>query len=161
MSNGSIDGIISEDKLGLDLIYLQLIYLLQGFDSKNYTYDKQFDVFIIGDDSLQSRVCAYIESLPDIIHVRDIPKILEQALDEENIPHDVLRVALTDAYKTTGDVYHRVRLGASDQTGNHSKEVQARYSHYHHIDNCFFQNRSILRSSANFQTNPRVTSFHD
>ena len=91
----------------------ELIFLLQSYDSINYNYDKELDVFIVGDESLQERVQAYIETLPDIIPSSDFLTILEEAQEEENIPSEMLEKAFLDAYKVTGDVYHRSRLSLS------------------------------------------------
>ena len=86
-----------------------LIYLLRSFQSTNYTYDTQLDVFIVGDDSLQDRVQSHLESLPDIISARQLDEILSFA-KEEDIPEEMLKKAFIDAYRMTGNVYHRTRL---------------------------------------------------
>jgi len=88
----------------------ELLYLLESFESANYIYDKQLDVFIVGDDSLQTRVQNYLDVLPDIIIASQVPDILEKANDDEDIPEEMLKKAIEEAYQRTGEVYHRTRL---------------------------------------------------
>ena len=88
----------------------ELLFLLRSFESVNFTYDKTLDVFIVGDDSLSSRVQAYMETLPDIISTSQLPAILSAAYDDEDIPKEMLERAIKEAYRITGEVYHRTRL---------------------------------------------------
>lgn len=88
----------------------ELLYLLKSFQSANYTYDSQLDVFIVGDDSLQSRVQNYLETLPDVIKTNQLSSILSAAKDEEDIPEEMLEKAIMDTYRVTGNVYHRIAL---------------------------------------------------
>ena len=88
----------------------ELLYLLRTFESANYVYDKQLDVFIVGDDSLQIRVQNYLETLPDIIEANKVPNLLAGANDEGDIPEEMLENAIMDAYQLTGEIYHRTRL---------------------------------------------------
>ena len=90
-----------------------LIYLLRSFQSVNYIYDSQLDVFIVGDDSLQDRVQSYLETLPDIISSKQLDEILDSA-KEEDIPEEMLKKAFEDVYHLTGNVYHRARLSLAN-----------------------------------------------
>lgn len=89
---------------------LELLYFLRGYENTHYTYDEQLDVFVIGDDSIQGRVHSYIGNLPDLIKNDQLPIILSEASEGEDIPQDVLQKAFMEAYRLTGDVYHRTRL---------------------------------------------------
>ena len=73
-------------------------------------YDKTLDVFILGDDSLSSRVQAYLETLSDIISTSQLPAILSAASEDEDIPEEMLERGIKETYRITGDVYHRTRL---------------------------------------------------
>ena len=87
-----------------------LIYLLRSFQSANYTYDSQLDVFIVGDNSLQDRVQNYIETLPDMVNTKQLGEMFSYAKEEEDIPEEMLKKAFMDTYRLTGSVYHRTRL---------------------------------------------------
>ncbi len=90
--------------------FAELMYFLRNYENSHYTYDEQLDIFIIGDDSLQGRVRTTINRLPDIINVNQLSVILEKANEDGDIPMDILQKAFAEAYRLTGDVYHRTRL---------------------------------------------------
>lgn len=87
-----------------------LLFFLQSYESANYTYDKQLDVFILGDDSITGRVQSSIETLPEIIKANQLGSVLGDAAEEADIPLEMLEKAFFDAYRLTGEVYHRYRL---------------------------------------------------
>lgn len=91
----------------------EIMYFLQDYEGVNFSYDKQLDVFIVGDDSLQSRVNAYIDTLPEIFKQDTLPEIIKQGEETADIPEEILEKAIEEAYKITGEVYHRVRLSLS------------------------------------------------
>lgn len=88
----------------------ELLYLLQGYEGTNYTYDKQLDVFIVGDDSLHARVDTYLEVLPDIVAVDQFEQLAATAEEDESIPKEMFEKAFFESYRQTGSVYHRSRL---------------------------------------------------
>ncbi len=88
----------------------ELLYFLRNYENAHYTYDEQLDIFIIGDDSLQERVRTTIDRLPDIVNVNQLSNILDEANEDGDIPMDILQKAFMEAYRLTGDVYHRTRL---------------------------------------------------
>lgn len=88
----------------------ELLFFLKSYESANYTYDQQLDIFILGDDSITSRVQSSIESLPEIVKVSQLKNVLEDAAEEADIPLEMLEKAFADAYRLTGEVYHRYRL---------------------------------------------------
>ena len=87
-----------------------LLFFLQSYESANYTYDRQLDVFILGDDSIAGRVQSCIETLPEIVKASQLDNILGDAAEEADIPLEMLEKAFIDAYRLTGEVYHRYRL---------------------------------------------------
>jgi hypothetical protein len=88
----------------------ELLFLLRSSESVNFIYDKALDVFIVGDDSLSSRVQAYVETLPDIIGTSQLPALLSAASEDEDIPEEMLERCIKESYRVTGEVYHRTRL---------------------------------------------------
>jgi len=88
----------------------ELLYLLQSYQGSNYTYDKQLDVFIVGDDSLHDRVEDYLEVLPNIVAVDQFTQLALTAEEDEGIPKEMFEKAFFESYRQTGLVYHRSRL---------------------------------------------------
>lgn len=88
----------------------ELLYLLQSYEGTNYTYDKQLDVFIVGDDSLHDRVDAYLEALPNIVAADQFEQLTLTAEEDESIPREMFEKAFFESYRKTGAVYHRSRL---------------------------------------------------
>ena len=87
-----------------------LLFFLQSYESANYTYDRQLDVFVLGDDSITGRVQNCIETLPEIVKASQLDSILGDAAEEADIPLEMLEKAFIDAYRLTGEVFHRCRL---------------------------------------------------
>lgn len=87
-----------------------LLFFLQSYESANYTYDRQLDVFILGDDSITGRVQSSIEALPEIVKSSQLYSVLGEAAEEADIPLEMLEKAFMDSYRLTGEVYHRYRL---------------------------------------------------
>lgn len=91
----------------------ELLYFLRNYENALYTYDEQLDIFIIGDDSLQERLRATIDRLPDIVNGNQLSSVLDESNADGDIPRDILQKAFMEAYHLTGDVYHRTRLSLS------------------------------------------------
>ncbi len=89
---------------------VELLFLLRNVKSSVFTYDEQLDVFVIGDDSLHDRVYAFVETLPDVFSVKSVPEYLQSAKDECELPETMVEKAIAEAYRQTGDVFHRSRL---------------------------------------------------
>lgn len=88
----------------------ELIFLLSTYNNTNYTYDRQLDLFVIGNNSIQDQVTQYVENLPDVVRADKLPEILKDADEDENIPTEMLEKAFLNAYRVTGTLYHRHRL---------------------------------------------------
>jgi len=87
-----------------------LLFFLQSYESSNYTYDRQLDVFIVGDDSITGRVQSSIDSLPEMIKANQLDSMLGEVAEEADVPVEMLEKAFLDDYRLTGEVYHRYRL---------------------------------------------------
>ena len=92
----------------------ELLFLLRGCESSNFTYDKDLDVFIVGDDGIHERAISFVEKLPDIIPSKNIPQFYQEAKDEYDLPQEVVDKAITESYKLTGEVYHRTSLSLAN-----------------------------------------------
>ena len=86
-----------------------VIYLLRHNDSDNYKYDKDLEVFIIGDDSLSDKTENFLEALPESFSVSDLSRIIEKA-EEKGIDEEYLLKAIDNAFCKTEKIYHRQRL---------------------------------------------------
>lgn len=89
---------------------LELLYLLQSYEGTNYTYDKQLDVFVVGDDSLHDRIDAYLERLPDVVAIELFEQLALTAEEDESIPKEMFEKTFFESYRQTGTVYHRTKL---------------------------------------------------
>lgn len=87
-----------------------LLFLLQSYENSNYTYDQQLDAFIIGDDSISGRLQSSIDTMPEIIKSSHLEGTLKDVAEEIDVPIEMVKKAFLDAYRLTGDVYHRYRL---------------------------------------------------
>ena len=89
----------------------ELIFLLSTYDNTNYTYDRQLDLFVIGNNSIQDQVTQYVENLPDVVRADKLPEILKDANEDEDIPTEMLEKAFLNAYRSVSythlDVYKR------------------------------------------------------
>lgn len=92
----------------------ELLFLLRGCESRNFTYDNDLDVFIIGSDSLHERAFAFVEQLPDIIPVYVVSRFYQEAKEEYDLPQELVDKAISETYKLTGGVYHRIKLSLAN-----------------------------------------------
>lgn len=88
----------------------ELLYFLRNYENIHYTYDEDLDIFIIGDEDIQNRVRTAIDRLPDIVKRARLSTVLDEACEGGDIPKDILQKAFIEAYRLTGNVYHRTRL---------------------------------------------------
>lgn len=85
-----------------------LIYFLKDIRGTWFKYDSQLDVFT-GND-ISSKIKEYVDSLPDVIHKTELKTVLDTANDKYGLNPSLLKKAIDNAYKTTGDVLHKSRL---------------------------------------------------
>ena len=75
-----------------------------------FTYDKQVDVFVIGDESLISHIQEYVDEMPDTFNESQLGYYLDKGYKEYCYPKEITKKIIEDNYGKTGDVYHRSRL---------------------------------------------------
>lgn len=90
-----------------------LIFLLREYKGINYTYDKQLDIFVVGNESIKEYAEKYVEELPDVIHKNELEKIKQEAIEKENITEEMVEKVFYEAYTLTGYVYHRYKLSSN------------------------------------------------
>jgi len=90
--------------------YTELLYLFRTIESHAFYYDEQLDAFVIGDNTLGSRIQEYVESLPETFSESKLSGYIDTAEEDYDIPRDLLLSSIQDAYKMTGSTYHRSRL---------------------------------------------------
>ena len=71
----------------------EFLYLLRSYENGVFTYDRQLDVFVLGDGSIQEQIAMYMEKLPDIVKIEKLPEILTTAEEDMGIPSDILKKA--------------------------------------------------------------------
>lgn len=91
----------------------ELVYLLRSYPSPNYTYDKQLDVFIVGDDSMRDRAQEIVDSYPEIISENELQSMLLSSAEENDITTEILEKAFMSVYRRKGDMYYKNRLSLS------------------------------------------------
>ena len=91
-------------------LFNEVLYLLRTCESSNFTYDQTLDLFIVGDDALQDRTTAFVESLPAMFTINELASSLQKAAEDFDLPEEVAKKAISEVFKLTGDVYHRNRL---------------------------------------------------
>ena len=64
--------------------YEEFIYLMKKADTEYYSYSKQLDGFIVGDDSLDHRISSAIDSLPAMIQENAVSEHLQE-ITENNL----------------------------------------------------------------------------
>lgn len=87
--------------------HMEMVYLLRLYESPAYHYDAQLDVFVLGEESLTSTAFEYVESLPSVFDESEYPKF-EVELEDRDIPVELFKKALFDAYQKDGSTYHRI-----------------------------------------------------
>lgn len=89
---------------------VELLFLLRHYEGGPYTYDRQLDVFIVGDDTLHDRIYAYVDALPDMFSVRKFQDYVTTACEEQDLSAAMLETAIAETFRLTGDIYHRSKL---------------------------------------------------
>ena len=90
--------------------YAEMVFLLRTSDSTAYYYDSQFDVFVMGDESISSVIGRIVEALPDAFEEKKYAAIINDAVEEHNIPQELIEKAISDEFQKDGSTYHRFRL---------------------------------------------------
>ena len=90
--------------------YAEMVFLLRTSDSPAYYYDSQLDVFVMGDESISSVIGRIVEALPDAFEEKKYAAIINDAVEEHNIPQELIEKAISDEFQKDGSTYHRSRL---------------------------------------------------
>lgn len=85
----------------------ELVFLLQSYPSPNYTYDKELDVFIVGDDSMRSRAQDIIDTYPELVSETELEPMLIKSQEEYDITIEFLEKAFMNIYRRKGDTYYK------------------------------------------------------
>lgn len=91
----------------------ELIFLLRGAGDPDCVYIKQLEAFIIRDASFSKHLQDFWGTLPSIITEAEFPALINDGGTKLGVPEEVLRNAVLNAYKKTGNVYHRGRFSIS------------------------------------------------
>lgn len=90
--------------------YAEMVFLLRTSDSSAYYYDSQLDVFVMGDESISAVIGKIVESLPDAFDEKKYTATIDEAIDEHNIPQELVEKAIGDEFQKDGSTYHRANL---------------------------------------------------
>ena len=106
------DTVLSASELSeyFDDKYSEMVFLLRTSDSPSYYYDSQLDVFVMGDESISAVIGRIVESLPDSFDEKKYEAIISEAVEEQNIPRELLEKALCEEFQKDGSTYHRSHL---------------------------------------------------
>jgi hypothetical protein len=87
----------------------EFLYLLRNNVPTDVTYDKQLDIFVIGEEDIVERVQIFVDELPDVFSEYKITGYLELAMTC-GLSGELIIKAINESYRKTGDTYHRTRL---------------------------------------------------
>ncbi len=93
--------------------YLSVFCYLLKINEEDFAglyYDKQFDLFVIGDDSFVTDIQKYVEELPNTFKESLLDNYIIEANMKLGYPKEIIKIVIEDYYKKTADVYHRSRL---------------------------------------------------
>ena len=89
-----------------------LLYLLQRQETDDYVYDKNMNVFLIGDGRVSEKCSQFLDEIPDIIPCAKLNYYIGFA-EDKGIAEEYFSKAFNDSYKSSGKVFHRNRLSLS------------------------------------------------
>lgn len=105
------------------------LYLFRNAGGDNYQYDKDLDVFIVGDETLADRCSKYVDQLPETIKESQLVSYIENG-EDLGITEEILMKAISAEYMHTNNMYHRSRLSL---TNIYSAILQEYYEEGLHI----------------------------
>lgn len=76
----------------------------------NLIYEKQIDVFVIGNENYIARIQEYVDELPDTFNESQLDDYFEEGEITYGYPREITEKIIQYDYGKTGDVYHRARL---------------------------------------------------
>ncbi|MCI6691485.1 MAG: hypothetical protein MR510_03170 [Clostridium sp.] len=87
-----------------------ILYLLKNTESSSYVYDKELDVFIVGETDLAERAQSYVDTLPESFSDKKIEKYVQDGIVEYDLTEEIIKKVISEEYQLTGRTYHRSRL---------------------------------------------------
>lgn len=85
------------------------LYLFRTVNNSNYLYDRNLDIFVIGNLNIAENVQFYIDNLPDIFSKDKFITFISESKDFE-LPEELVKKSLEETYTLSGNTYHRTRL---------------------------------------------------
>lgn len=86
------------------------LYALRNSDGTDYIYDDNMDVFVVDNETLPSRVEAFLDNLPDILEVEEYERNRSAGISEHELNAELLDKALGETYTRSGSIFHRKKL---------------------------------------------------
>lgn len=105
------------------------ILMLKACKGGNYYYDKNIDVFIVGDMNMDEQCSSYLESLPNTFKVTKLDEYIRKGV-MLGLNEEYLRKMINSEYTHSFDVYHRTRLSL---TSIYNEVLNNHYSEGIHI----------------------------
>lgn len=93
--------------------YFEMVYLLRTSGSASFYYDSQLDLFVMGDESIDGMVSNIISKLPDAFDEKTYAEVIEDAVENQGIPQELIEKAICDEFPKDGYTYHRARMSLS------------------------------------------------
>lgn len=87
-----------------------ILYLLKNTVYTSYVYDKELDVFIVGETDLAERAQSYVDTLPESFSDKKIEKFVQDGIVEYELTEEIINKVISEEYQLTGRTYHRSRL---------------------------------------------------
>lgn len=126
-----------------------IYYLLCRCQSSSFTYNKKLDVIVVGDDNVNENVQKYVEALPDQLSEKDKIRVIQRAIEEENLPEELIRQEIEATYEKKGTFWHRGRLTLNQIYS----DVLNRYypQGFHYADEQFIQDfrKQVIQEYGN------------
>ena len=128
-----IDGTLEEQRIikYVPEYGLETIAVLKECCGKEYNYDAVINAFRLGQLVDYSEIVAFFDGLPDYIVADKLEKQLKRSRLGDKYPEAAIQFYLNDAFKRTGEVYHRTRMSL---TGIYAESLRKHYPDGIHID---------------------------
>ncbi len=93
-----------------DIYSKEFVYLMKKCKIDGINYDRQLDMFVVGNISLIEEVRVYVDSLPKVFHNERLDEFVRIATDKNDYPGKIVLAVIENSYKKTGNILHRFRL---------------------------------------------------
>ena len=89
------------------------LYLLREIHNSGFNYDRNLDVFSVGENDIFSVIQEHIDELPNVFSSEKLVQYVAKAA-EDGIDTEIFKSAINDSYKLSGNTYHRYKLSRSE-----------------------------------------------